>query len=85
MSDRSIGDNSVAPEHLQSIIERIEALNAEKKGVASAISDIFAEAKGAGFNVKVLREVIRLRAEDEAEREEKEHLRDLYLKALGIF
>jgi uncharacterized protein (UPF0335 family) len=81
-----VGHNSqIASDRLISLIERIENLNDEKKALSSDIKDIFAEAKSAGFDVKTMREIIKLRAMDEAEREEREHLRDLYLKALGIY
>jgi uncharacterized protein (UPF0335 family) len=83
MSD--IGHNSIASDRLLSIIERIENLNTEKKEIQSATSDIMAEAKGAGFNPKVIREIIKMRAEDAAEREERELIRDTYLKALGMY
>jgi uncharacterized protein (UPF0335 family) len=81
-----VGHNSqIASDRLISLIERIENLNDEKKALSSDIKDIFAEAKSAGFDVKTMREIIKLRAMDDAEREEREHLRDLYLKALGIY
>lgn len=81
-----VGHNSqIASDRLISLIERIENLNDEKKALSNDIKDIFAEAKSAGFDVKTMREIIKLRAMDEAEREEREHLRDLYLKALGIY
>lgn len=79
------GHNSIASDRLLSIIERIERLNEEKKDIQDAIKDIMAEAKGAGFNPKVIREIIKMRAEDEAEREEREAIRDAYLKALGMY
>jgi uncharacterized protein (UPF0335 family) len=77
--------SEIASDRLVSLIERIEVMNAEKKEIASAISDIFAEAKGAGFDVKTMREILKLRAMDEDERQEREHYRDLYLKAMGIY
>lgn len=83
MSD--IGHNSFASDRLLSIIGRIENLNTEKKEIQFAISDIMAEAKGAGFNPKVIREIIKMRAEDEADRQEREAIRDTYLKALGMY
>ena len=79
------GHNSIAPDRLLSIIERIERLNEKKKGLTADIRDIMAEAKSAGFDPKVIREIIKMRAEDEAEREEREALRDAYLKALGMY
>jgi uncharacterized protein (UPF0335 family) len=80
-----VGHNSVSSDRLLSIIERIERLNEEKKDIQDAIKDIMAEAKGAGFNPKVIREVIKMRAEDREDREEREAIRDAYLKALGMY
>lgn len=80
-----VGHNSIASDRLLSIIERIESLNEEKKGLTADIRDIMAEAKSAGFLPKVIREIIKMRAEDEAEREEREAIRDAYLKALGMY
>lgn len=80
-----VGHNSVSSDRLLSIIERVERLNEEKKAIQDAIKDIMAEAKGAGFNPKVIREVIKMRAEDREDREEREAIRDAYLKALGMY
>ena len=80
-----VGHNSVSSDRPLSIIERIERLNEEKKDIQDAIKDIMAEAKGAGFNPKVIREVIKMRAEDRDDREEREAIRDAYLKALGMY
>lgn len=80
-----VGHNSIPSDRLLSIIERIERLNEEKKGLTADIRDIMAEAKSAGFLPKVIREIIKMRAEDEAEREEREAIRDAYLKALGMY
>ncbi len=74
----------VAAGQLRSFIERIERLEEEKKGIADDIRDVFAEAKGNGFDTKVMRQVIRLRKKDVAERQEEEALLDLYLHALGM-
>jgi uncharacterized protein (UPF0335 family) len=79
------GHNSIASDRLLSIIERVEHHNEEKKDIQSAIKDIMAEAKGAGFDPKVIREVIKMRAEDRDDREEREAIRDAYLKALGMY
>ena len=73
----------IAAERLRSIVERIERLEEEKKALSSDIKDIFAEAKSAGFDTKVLRAVIRLRQQEPAEVEEQETLLDLYRRALG--
>lgn len=75
---------AIAADQLKSIVERVERLEEEKSGLASDIRDIFAEAKGNGFDVKTLRQVIRLRKLDSSERDEQEHLLELYLKAIGM-
>jgi uncharacterized protein (UPF0335 family) len=74
----------VAAGQLRSFIERIERLEEEKKALADDIRDVYAEAKGSGFDVKVMREVVRLRRLDTAERQEREAILDLYLHALGM-
>jgi uncharacterized protein (UPF0335 family) len=75
--------NATAQTQLKSIIERIERLEVEKAEVAEQIKEVFAEAKGNGFDVKVLRKVVRLRKQDRAKRQEEEAILDLYLSALG--
>jgi uncharacterized protein (UPF0335 family) len=75
---------TAASKQLKSFVERIERLEEEKKGIADDIRDVFAEAKGQGFDTKVMRQVIRLRKKDVAERQEEEALLDLYLHALGM-
>ncbi|MFK7902217.1 MAG: DUF2312 domain-containing protein [Nitratireductor sp.] len=79
-----MSDIGVAKEQLKSIIERIERLEEEKKAISDDIKDVFGEAKANGFDTKVLRQVVRLRKQDMAEREEQETIRDLYLHALGM-
>ncbi len=74
----------VAAGQLRSFIERIERLEEEKKGLSEDIRDVFAEAKGNGFDTKVMRQVIRLRKKEPAERQEEEAILDLYLHALGM-
>jgi uncharacterized protein (UPF0335 family) len=74
----------VAAGQLRSFIERIERLEEEKKGITDDIRDVFAEAKGNGFDTKIMRQVIRLRKKDTAERQEEEAILDLYLSALGM-
>jgi uncharacterized protein (UPF0335 family) len=69
---------------LRSIIERIERLEEEKKGIASDIRDIYAEAKGVGFDTKIIREIIKLRKMNTADRDEQEFLIETYRKALNI-
>jgi len=74
----------ISAERLRSIVERIERLEEERKALASDIKDIFAEAKSAGFDVKVLRQILSLRKKEPAEVEEQETLLDLYKRALGM-
>lgn len=74
----------IAVDRLRSLIERIERLEEEKKAIAGDIRDIFSEAKSAGFDVKVMREILKLRKMDAADRDEKELLLETYRKALEI-
>src|ERR1700752_2076276 len=76
--------DSVAQDQLRAFIERVERMEEEKKAIADDIKEIYAEAKGNGFDTKVLRTVIRLRKEDSNERAEREALLDTYLHALGM-
>ena len=76
--------NGVAQDQLRSFVERIERLEEEKKTISDDIKDVYAEAKGNGFDTKVLRRVISLRKQDAAERNEQEAILDLYLQALGM-
>ena len=73
-----------AKEHLKSFIERIERLEEEKKALADDIREVYSEAKGTGFDTKVMRQVIRLRKMESADRQEQEAMLDLYLGALGM-
>lgn len=75
--------NQDAQGRLRSLIERIERLEQEKAEVMEQIKEIFAEAKGAGFDVRILRKVVRLRKQDRAKRQEEEAILDLYLSAIG--
>ncbi len=74
----------VAADQLRSYIERIERLEEEKAGIAADIKDVFAEAKGNGFDIKTMRQIIRLRKLEEIDRQEQETLLDLYKRALGM-
>lgn len=74
---------SAAQTRLRTIIERIERLEEDKAAIAGDIKEVFAEAKGEGFDVKILRKVIRLRKQDKAKRQEEEAILDLYLSAIG--
>lgn len=73
-----------AADQLKSIVERIERLEEEKAALAEDIKEVYAEAKGNGFDTGVLRAIIRLRKQDSSERAEQEALLDLYLNALGM-
>jgi uncharacterized protein (UPF0335 family) len=86
MTDEAPKNNGTrqAPELLKSFVERIERLMEEKKTFADDIRDVFAEAKGTGFDVKALRAVIKLRAQDADERKEHAAVVDTYSSALGI-
>jgi uncharacterized protein (UPF0335 family) len=75
---------TVAAGQLRSFIERIERLEEEKKTIADDIKEVFAEAKGTGFDTKAMRTLIRLRKKDQAERQEEEAILDLYMAALGM-
>ena len=68
---------------LKSLIERVERLEEDKAGVMADLKEVYAEAKGEGFDVKILRKVVRLRAQDRVRREEEEALIDLYIQAIG--
>lgn len=74
----------VAQDQLRAFVERIERLEEEKKTIADDIKDVYAEAKGNGFDTRVLRKVISLRKQDQNERAEQDAILDLYLQALGM-
>jgi uncharacterized protein (UPF0335 family) len=82
--DESAAWGNISAERLRGLIERIERLQEEKKTLTSDIKDIFAEAKSAGFDAKVMRELIRIRKEEPAAVEEFETLLDVYRRALGM-
>lgn len=71
------------PTRLRTIIERLERLEEDKANVMLDMKEVFAEAKGEGFDVKILRKIVRLRKQDRAKRLEEEALIDLYLAAIG--
>jgi len=73
-----------ASEHLRSFIERVERLESEKKALTEDIREVYAEAKGQGFDTKIMRKVVALRKLDTADRQEQEAVLDLYLTALGM-
>ena len=79
-----MANESVAQDQLKAFIERIERMEEEKKAIADDIKEIYAEAKGNGFDTKVLRQIVRIRKQDHAERMEQEALLELYMAALGM-
>jgi len=85
MSDEMTGHNSggIAADRLRSIVERVERLEEERKALGGDIRDVYAEAKSAGFDVKVIRQIVRIRRQEPAEVEEQENLLDIYRRALG--
>lgn len=76
--------NTVAASQLKAFIERIERLEEEKKGIASDIKDVYAEAKANGYDIKTMRAIVKLRAMDKDKRQEAEALLETYKAALGI-
>ncbi len=74
----------IAADRLRSLVERIERLEEEKKALGDDIKEVYAEAKGSGFDTKIMRQVIRLRKMDGDDRQEQETLLDLYKQALGM-
>lgn len=84
IKDPKTDGNLIAREQLKSIVERVENLEEEKKAIGDDIKDVYGEAKSNGFDVKVLKEVIKLRKMDLAERQERDATLDLYMQALGM-
>ena len=82
MSETEVG--GIDSTRLNSLIERIERLEEEKKGISSDIRDIYAEAKVVGFDVKIMKTIIKLRKMNQADRDEQEFLLDTYRKALNV-
>jgi uncharacterized protein (UPF0335 family) len=79
-----VGHNLVAGDELNLLFERIERLEEEKKGIAEDIKDVFAEGKSRGYDVKIMRQVLRLRAMDGKDRQEERYLVDAYASAIGL-
>jgi len=80
----TVTSETVASGQLRALIERIERLEEDKQAIADDIKDVYAEAKGSGFDTKAIRTIVRLRKKDQAEREEEETVLDLYKAALGM-
>ncbi|MDZ4739664.1 MAG: DUF2312 domain-containing protein [Alphaproteobacteria bacterium] len=73
-----------AKDQLKSLVERVERLEEEKAALSGDLKEVYAEAKGQGFDTKIMRQVVRLRKMESHEREERDALLDLYLSALGM-
>jgi uncharacterized protein (UPF0335 family) len=76
--------SGVARDQLRAFVERIERLEEEKKTIADDIKDVYGEAKGTGFDTKILKKIVSLRKKDEQERMEEDAILDTYLQALGM-
>jgi uncharacterized protein (UPF0335 family) len=76
--------NGIAANQLRQFVERIERLEEEKKALQEDIKEVYSEAKGRGFDIKILRKVIAIRKKDQDELSEEEALMDVYLRALGM-
>lgn len=75
---------SAAQGRLRSVVERIERLEEDKQAVMADMREVYAEAKGEGYDVKMLRQVVRIKRQDKAKRQEEDAIRDLYLSALDL-
>jgi len=80
----TVSSDSVAQDQIRAFIERIERMEEEKKAIADDIKEIYAEAKGNGFDTKILRKIIAIRKQDPSERMEQDALLELYMQALGM-
>jgi len=78
------GTNEINAGHLRAFVERIERLEEEKAALTADIREVYAEAKGQGFDTKIMRQVVRLRKLENADRQEQEAILDLYMSALGM-
>ena len=84
MAKPTVSSDSVAQDQIRAFIERIERLEEEKAAIAGDIKEVYAEAKGNGFDTKVLRKIVSIRKQDQSERMEQEALLELYMSALGM-
>ncbi|MET3483146.1 uncharacterized protein (UPF0335 family) [Methylobacterium sp. 1973] len=82
--DQVSAADGVAADELRQFIERIERLEEEKAGILGDIKEVFAEAKGRGFDTKAMRTILRIRKQDHSERQEQEAILELYMQALGM-
>jgi uncharacterized protein (UPF0335 family) len=84
LEPNSKNSGGVAADRLRSFIERLERLQEEKDAIAGDMKEVMSEAKGSGFDTKIIRMILRLRKKDKAERQEEEALLDVYKSALGM-
>jgi uncharacterized protein (UPF0335 family) len=84
LKEETSGGQRFAKDMLRAIIERIERLEEEKKTISDDIRDVYAEAKGNGFDVTALRTIVKMRKQDANEREEQETILETYMQALGM-
>jgi len=84
MSEEKTEVGGIAADRLRSLIERVEHLEEEKKGIQGDIKDIYAEAKSAGFDTKIMKTIVKLRKMNAADRDQEEAVLDLYKKAVGL-
>lgn len=84
MNETTNNVGGIAADRLRSIIERVERLEDERKALGADIRDVFTEAKSAGFDVKAIKQIIKLRKQEPAEVEEQETLVETYRRALGL-
>lgn len=82
--DADIAGTGVAAAELKQFVERIERLEEEKKAIADDIRDVYAELKGRGFDTKAVRQIVKIRKQDNAERKELEAILELYMQALNM-
>ena len=84
-SDQAIANvGGIAGDRLRGLIERVERLEEEKRGLSADVKDVYAEAKSAGFDTKIMRQIVRLRKLEEHDLKEQDELLDLYRHALGM-
>ncbi len=79
-----MASGSIDAGHLKAFIERVERLEEEKRALSSDIKDVYAEAKGTGYDVKIMRKIVSLRRQDANRRREEEEILDLYMSNLGM-
>lgn len=83
-TETGVSVGGIAADRLRSVIERIERLEEEKSALQADIKDVYAEAKGIGLEPRIIRQIIRLRKKEQAERQEEEALLDVYKRAIGM-